>query len=240
VKRDHRPYFLKRLDISLQQWYANYFLRPQFDYLGKGSLFLRPWYVELFGWPIRLDDYANVIATPDKRVRMTVWSDMEAAGGIRIGKYALICPGVRISSALEISIGDSCMLAQGAYVTDSDWHDIYNRSVSVGKKAAVKIGDNVWIGDSATVCKGVTIGANSIIGAGSVVVRDIPSNVVAAGNPADVLKQLDQGRRIATRADWFSDPERLAFQFDAIDRDTLKDNTILHWIRSLVFPRRGD
>jgi acetyltransferase-like isoleucine patch superfamily enzyme len=240
VRRDHRPYFVKRLDIALQQWYANYFLRPQFDHLGKGSLFLRPWYVELFGWPITLDDYANVIATPDKRIRMTVWSDMEEAGRIQIGKYALICPGVRISSAMGISIGDSCMLAQGVYVTDSDWHDIYDRGVSIGRKAAVKIGNNVWLGDSAIVCKGVTIGDNSIVGAGSVVVRDVPPNVVAAGNPADVLRQLDSNRYVGTRADWFSDPEKLACQFDEIDRDILKDNTIFGWMRSRLFPRRGD
>lgn len=240
MRRDHRPYFVKRLDIAVQQWYANYFLRPQFDYLGKGSLFLRPWYVELFGWPITLDDYANVIATPDKRVRMTVWSDMEEAGRIQIGKYALICPGVRISSAMGISIGDSCMLAQGVYVTDSDWHDIYDRGVSIGRKSAVKIGNNVWLGDSAIVCKGVTIGDNSIVGAGSVVVRDVPPNVVAAGNPADVLRQLDSNRYIATRADWFSDPEKLACQFDEIDRDILKHNTIFGWMRSRLFPRRGD
>ena len=231
---------MKYLDIAFQQWYAKYFLRPQFAYLGKGALFLKPWYVEVFGWPISLGDYVNVIATPDKRVRLTVWSDMEETGRIRVGKYGLICPGVRISSALDISIGDSCMLAQGAYVTDSDWHDIYNRGVSVGRKEAIKIGDNVWIGDSAIVCKGVTIGDNSIVGAGSVVVRDLPPNVVAAGNPADVIRKLDPERHIGTRAEWFADPEKLALQFIEIDRNVLKSNTILGWLRSPMFPQRGD
>jgi acetyltransferase-like isoleucine patch superfamily enzyme len=240
LKKDHRPYFIKRLDIAFQQWYANHFLRPQFDYLGKGTLFLRPWYVEVFGWPITLGDYANVIATPDKRIRLTVWSNVEEAGRIQIGKYALICPDVRISSAQEISIGDSCMLAQGVYITDSDWHDIYDRSISIGRKAAVKVGDNVWIGDSTIVCKGVTIGDNSIIGAGSVVVRDIPSNVVAAGNPADIVRKLEVDRHVGTRAEWFSDPEKLAAQFNEIDRDVLKDNTIFGWIRSHLFPRKED
>ena len=54
----------------------------------------------------------------------------------------------------------------------------------------VTIGDSVWIGGSATILPGVTIGDNVVIGAGSVVTRDIPSNCVAAGNPARVIKQL--------------------------------------------------
>jgi maltose O-acetyltransferase len=47
----------------------------------------------------------------------------------------------------------------------------------------VVIGKNVWIGGGAIICPGVTIGDNTTIGAGSVAVRDIPANVVAAGNP---------------------------------------------------------
>lgn len=56
----------------------------------------------------------------------------------------------------------------------------------------VTIGDNCWIGAGATICPGVTIGANSVIGAGSVVVKDIPENCVAAGNPCRVLRPIDE------------------------------------------------
>ena len=240
MRRDHRPYIIKLLDIKFQQWYANRFLRYQFEFLGKGALFLRPWYVEVFGGGITLGDYANVIATPDKWIRLTVWSNMLDSGHIHIGKYALICPGVRISSALGITIGESCMLAQGVYITDSDWHDIYDRGKPIGMKAAVTIGQNVWIGDSAIICKGVSIGDNSIIGAGSVVVKDIPPNVVAAGNPADVVRNLDHNRHVRTRAEWFADPEILAAQFDEFDRYMLRRNTITGWLRSFLFPRKGD
>jgi maltose O-acetyltransferase len=56
--------------------------------------------------------------------------------------------------------------------------------------APVKIGNNVWIGGSAIICPGVTIGDNTTIGAGSVVVKNIPANVVAAGNPCQIIRHL--------------------------------------------------
>jgi acetyltransferase-like isoleucine patch superfamily enzyme len=240
VRKDHRPYILKRLDLSFQKWYAKHFLGPQFEHMGRGCNFMKPWHVEVFGGPVSLGNYATVIATPDLKVRMTVWSELEGRGKIEIGNFALICPGVRISAATEILIGESCMLAQGAFVTDSDWHGLYDRSRAVGSTAPVRIGDNVWIGDSAIVCKGVQIGENSVIGAGAVVVRDIPANAVAAGNPAAVLKTLDPDRQIITRADWLADPGDLAAQFDTIDRHLMEGNTWMGWLRSVIQPRRGD
>lgn len=56
--------------------------------------------------------------------------------------------------------------------------------------APITIGDNIWIGGGVIISAGVTIGDNTTIGAGSVVVKDIPSNVLAAGNPCKVIKQL--------------------------------------------------
>jgi acetyltransferase-like isoleucine patch superfamily enzyme len=240
LRRDHRPYALKRLDQGFQKWYAKVYLRPQFDHLGKGCTFMKPWHVEIFGGPVSLGEYSTVIATPDRKVRLTVWSDLRGKGSIAIGRCCLICPGVRISAATEIRIGESCMLAHGAFVTDSDWHGVYDRSLPVGKTVPVEIGRNVWIGDSALVCKGVRIGDNSIVGAGSVVVRDIPPNAVAAGNPAVVLKELDPEQPIRTRADWLADPASLSAQFAEIDRHWMRDNTWAGWIRSLIRPRRGD
>jgi maltose O-acetyltransferase len=55
----------------------------------------------------------------------------------------------------------------------------------------IVIGDNVWLGGGVIVCPGVTIGANTVVGAGAVVVRDIPPNVVAVGNPARVVKAVE-------------------------------------------------
>ncbi|MDO9514860.1 MAG: acyltransferase [Syntrophales bacterium] len=240
MQRDHRPYFLKQMDIRFQKWYVNHFLRPQFEYLGRRCTFMKPWHVEIFGGSVSLGECPHVIAASDKKVRLTVWPNPGKEGRIRIGDYCLICPGVRISAATEIIIGDSCMMAQGVCITDSDWHGVYDRSQPVGQTAAVRIGNNAWIGDSAIVGKGVTIGDNSIIGAGSVVTKDIPPDVIAAGNPAVVVKKLDTRRHITTRAEWFSDPEDLARRFREIDREKLKGNTVVGWLRSLLFPSRGD
>ncbi|MEW6673259.1 MAG: acyltransferase [Thermodesulfobacteriota bacterium] len=239
MRRDHRPYFIKKLHLGLQKFYTRRFIEPQLEYLGKGGLFIKPWHVDIFGAPIKIGDYAMVVATPDKKIRFSIWAQQEGLGRISIGNYCLICPGVRIGSAGEITIGDNCMLASNAYITDADWHDIYNR-VSIGKTAPVRIEKNVWIGDSVIICKGVTIGENSIIGAGAIVVDSVPANSIAAGNPARVVKELDPGEQITTRADFYSNPAKLFKDFDRFDRDMLRNNTLLGWLRHLLFPAKGD
>jgi maltose O-acetyltransferase len=55
----------------------------------------------------------------------------------------------------------------------------------------ISIGDEVWVGGSAVICPGVTIGARSVIGAGSVVTRDVPEGVFAAGNPCRVIRAVE-------------------------------------------------
>lgn len=239
MRRDHRPYCIKKAFLKFQEFYVNHFLSPQLEHLGKGFTFMRPWHVELFGGPIELGDCVNVVASSDKKVRLAIWSDQKGKGRIRIGNYCLICPGVRVGAAHEITVGDNCMIASNAYITDSDWHDIYNRII-MGKTAPVKIENNVWIGDSAIVCKGVAIGENSIIGAGAVVVDSIPANCVAAGNPAKIVKQLDVGEAFTTRAQLFSDPDKLFQGFDQFDRELLRENSFLRWLRYLLFPFKED
>jgi len=239
LRKDHRPYFVKQAYLKFQKFYVDHFLRPQLESLGKGFVFIKPWDVEIFGSPVRIGDCATVVATSDRKIRLSVWPDGQGKGRIQIGSYCLICPGVRISSASEIIIGDSCMFASNAYITDSDWHDVYDR-ISTGKSAPVKLEENVWIGDSAIICKGVTVGENSIIGAGAVVVNSVPPNTIAAGNPARVLKFLDPKEQITTRSKWYADPAGLFEQLDQWDRAVLRGNTILGWLRYLLFPARGD
>jgi acetyltransferase-like isoleucine patch superfamily enzyme len=239
VRRDHRPHGMKKAYLKFQNLYARHFLRPHFERFGKGHAFMKPWNVEVFGGPVELGDFATIIATRDQIIRLSVWSVQEGMGRIAIGSYCLICPGVRISSGSSITIGDNCMMASGVYVTDADWHGIYDRA-GFGRTLPVSISDNVWIGDRAMVCKGVSIGENSIIGAGSVVVGSVPANVIAAGNPARVLRDLDPEREMRTRRDWFSGHSHLSGELDAWDKAMLQENTAMKWLRYLIFPRKGD
>lgn len=239
MRKEHRPYVVKKAWLKFQKFYARHFLSPQLESLGKGFVFLGPWHVQLFGGPISIGRYATIIATADRKVRLSVWPEQPGKGGIRIGDYTLICPGVRISSAEQVVIEDNCMLANGAYITDSDWHGIYDR-VSMGRAQPVHLEKNVWVGDSAIVCKGVTIGENSIVGAGAIVVTSIPANCVAAGNPARVVKTLDPNETFTTRAHWYADPVRLAREFVRWEQAVLKGNTFFGWLRHTLFPKRED
>ncbi len=65
------------------------------------------------------------------------------------------------------------------------------RNTWIESAKPINIGNNVWIGGNVVILPGVTIGDNSVIGAGSVVTKDIPSDVVAVGNPCKPIKQID-------------------------------------------------
>jgi len=240
VIKDHRPYYLKRLSHAFEQWYANHFLAPQCEHFGRHLVFMKPWGVEIYGNPVSIGDYTTLIATMDRRIRLTSWIANGKSGKVEIGRHCLICPGTRIQAATAITIGDDCMMAQNVCITDADWHDLYDRSVAIGQTREVVISTNVWVGDSAMVCKGVAIGENSIVGAGAVVLKDVPPNVVVGGNPAVIVKNLDPEQKMKTRAEWFSRPELLAAEFAAIDRQLMKGNTWHGWLRAIFFPNRSD
>lgn len=68
--------------------------------------------------------------------------------------------------------------------------DMEMRRSGLEMAAPITIGDDVWIGGGVIICPGVAIGNNTTIGAGSVVTKDIPASVIAAGNPCKVIKEL--------------------------------------------------
>jgi len=96
--------------------------------------------------------------------------------------------GTVIGAFSSIKLGNNVRCGANTTITDADWHLDDPRS---GKPAPIVIEDNVWLGLNAIVLKGVIIGRNSVIGAGSVVTKNIPPNVIAAGNPCKVIKSLE-------------------------------------------------
>jgi acetyltransferase-like isoleucine patch superfamily enzyme len=97
--------------------------------------------------------------------------------------------GTVIGCFKSITIGHRVKCGANTLITDGDWHAEDPRSST---PKPIVIGDNVWLGVNVTVMKGVTIGANSLIGAGSIVTKDIPANVIAAGNPCVVIRSVVQ------------------------------------------------
>lgn len=99
---------------------------------------------------------------------------------IRIGDNALIAPNVQIYTAFHPT---NAIERLGKAKEDGSFE--FCKTIT----ASVTIGDNVWIGGGAIIMPGVKIGNNVVIGAGSIVTRDIPSNVIAFGNPCRVIRE---------------------------------------------------
>jgi acetyltransferase-like isoleucine patch superfamily enzyme len=240
MRKDHKPYALKRLQGVIEQFYVNHYIRPQLDAMGPGGMIMKPWYLKLYGANIRFGEAVHDITARERTVRLTTWSHDDGVGEIAVKDYALLCPGVRIDSASRVEIGSNTMLAAGVYVTDADWHGIYDRPRPIGKTAPVVLEDNVWVGDGAVIGKGVTIGANSIVGAGAVVTKPLPANVIAAGNPAAVVRELDPNESMQRRQDLLADHHTLTRNIDLLEQMLRKDNSWWHYLRTKVAPTQDD
>jgi maltose O-acetyltransferase len=111
---------------------------------------------------------------------------------------ANISVGDRVFFNFNCVVLDVCRVTIGSHTMFGPAVQIYTamhpldamerRSREFGRP--VTIGDDVWVGGGAIICPGVTIGSRSVIGAGSVVTRNVPDDVVAAGNPCRVIRQL--------------------------------------------------
>lgn len=113
---------------------------------------------------------------------------------ISIGSNTSINNGfVAIAEYSYIKIGSRVLMGTNVEIIDSDFHGIRlgDRNLSKPEWAKpVVIEDDVFLGSNVRVCKGVTIGAGSVIANGAIVVKDIPGGVLAAGNPAAVIRSI--------------------------------------------------
>lgn len=239
MRREHQPFWLQQaLGLAAQRW-AERFVLPQLESVGAEPRFSGMRYMRFQGPNIRVGDHFHAFATREQPLSFAVnpYDGGAGEGEIVFGHCCVVSPGARLRSAVSIRIGDDVMLAERCLITDADWHDVHHR-IFPGKKAPVHIGNNVWIGDSVTVCKGVQIGSNSVIGAGSVVTRDIPENVIAAGNPARVISEIDPSLPSSKRSDLFRGPIPYAEFKARYDRSRLRGNSLLGLVRALLKPDR--
>ncbi len=112
---------------------------------------------------------------------------------VKVGKDVHISWGafIDVSYPESIEIGDGTIITRDVKLIAHD-HSIYRiRPITLDNgKGYIRIGKNVFIGVGAIVLRNVTIGDNSVVGAGSVVTKDVPSNVIVAGNPAKIIKRF--------------------------------------------------
>lgn len=111
---------------------------------------------------------------------------------IEIGENFYANHNLIILDGNKVEFGDNVFIAPNcAFYTAGHPLDAERRNQGLEYARPIKVGNNVWIGGNVVVLPGVTIGDNVVIGAGSVVNKDIPSNVVAVGNPCRVIKKID-------------------------------------------------
>lgn len=137
----------------------------------------------------RSDKISNLIGVNRKCIIATLRENAE----IIIGDKCRFS-GTVIGAAKSIIIEKFLLAGANTTITDTDWHNIEPKFRHGGKTSpavSVIIEKNVWLGLNATVLKGVRIGENSLIGIGSIVTKEIPSNIIATGNPAIVKRKID-------------------------------------------------
>lgn len=128
-------------------------------------------------------------------------------GEIRIGDYCYIGEGTRIWSAVSIRIGDRVLISHNVNIFDNDTHPIEDAAarhrqfveiITAGhprrinlNEAPVIIEDDVLIACQSIILSGVRIGRGAVVAAGSVVTRDVPPFTIVAGNPAQVIRTIE-------------------------------------------------
>jgi maltose O-acetyltransferase len=148
----------------------------------------------------------NATREGDTEKRRAILRDLFAAGGddvwmqppffcdygsnIRLGKKCFFNFNCIVLDVCLVTIGDHTLFGPAVqiYTATHPLNAELRRTQESGKP--ITIGSDVWVGGGAVLCPGVTIGSRSVIGAGSIVTRDIPDDVFAAGNPCRVIRPI--------------------------------------------------
>ena len=150
-----------------EQEKRNQLLKQMFAEIGKNCYIDPPFHANFGGKHVHFGK--NIYAN----FNLTMVDD----GHIYVGDYTMFAPGVIVATAGHPILPE---LRETVYQ--------YNMPVHIGK--------NCWIGAGAIILPGVTIGDQVVVGAGSVVTKDLPSNVVAVGNPCRVIREINEHDRV--------------------------------------------
>lgn len=127
---------------------------------------------------------------------------------VSIGRNTFV-GGSTIVCAERIEIGDDVLISWGCTIVDHDSHALawkdrcddvrqYYKGIKNWdkvKRKPVIIGNKSWIGFNSIILKGVTIGEGAVVGSGSIVTKDVPAHTVVAGNPARIIRRIEDGER---------------------------------------------
>lgn len=170
-------------------------------YVGRSSSLLRKKHPEIKKGQLIIGDYFscnNKFTSNSVGIFQPCFFNISASGSkIIIGNNVGIS-GSTINATTTITIGDNTIIGSGCLITDTDSHPILAAERNLPdwpkytKSKPIVIGKNVFLGARSIVLKGVTIGDGAVVGAGSVVTKDVPANTIVAGNPARVIKTIDQ------------------------------------------------
>ena len=142
----------------------------------------------------------RVVGSMGRDVNLEPTFRCEFGRNIHLGSHVFANFDCVMLDGAPITIGDNVLLGPkvGLY-TANHALDPRERADGACRARPITIGDDVWIGGNVTVLPGVTIGSGSVVGGGSVVTRSIPPGVIAAGNPARVIRDVTEADRTGYR-----------------------------------------
>jgi len=189
---------IKNWCSELHRVYYTYLNRRLFKQFGEGSELTPKWKLLVGARYIRIG--SNTIF--GKGIQLTAWDchgDQKFTPEITIGDGCSIGDFSHITSINKIVIGNNVRSGKNILITDNSHGRFVEEDLKISpakrdlySKGPVIIEDNVWLGDRVSILPGVTIGFGSVVGTSAVVTKDVPAYCIVGGNPAKIIKRLNE------------------------------------------------
>ena len=147
-------------------------------------------------WDRKTELLKSILGKTGENVHINAPFHCDYGYNIEVGENFFANYNLIILDVAKVKIGNNAQIAPNVSIYTAG-HPIHPDSRNSGYEYGidVTIGDNVWIGGNVCIMPGVTIGNNVVIGAGSVVTKDLPDNVIAAGNPCRIIREITEADR---------------------------------------------